>query len=212
MPRMVRRTASSGRRSSRCAKVSALTITTWSPVSRWGVKLGLCLPRSRRATSLASRPSTRPSASTTHQARWISEAFGLYVGTRATFMLTLRGRAPSSDAAPRATDKPTATRRKTASWSGFGQAPDAAGLPVGVVRHRPQAQPVRRRERRRLGPVAPRQDAEQLAGVLAGVTHVDQRAHDAADHLVAEGVGLDLEAQHALTQVGPARPAHVTDQ
>src|SRR5688572_3497965 len=52
---------------------------TWSPVSRWGAKVGLCLPRSRRATSVARRPSTMPSASTTCQARWISLSFGEYV-------------------------------------------------------------------------------------------------------------------------------------
>src|SRR5262245_26923061 len=34
-----------------------------SPQSRCGVKLGLCLPRSRVAISTASRPTTRPSAS-----------------------------------------------------------------------------------------------------------------------------------------------------
>ena len=42
---------------------------TWSPVSMWGAKVGLCLPRRMRATSVARRPSTRPSASTTYQRR-----------------------------------------------------------------------------------------------------------------------------------------------
>src|SRR5688572_20120829 len=55
---------------------------TWSPVSRWGAKIGLRLPRRMLATSVARRPSTMPSASTTYQARSISEIFGLYVGTR----------------------------------------------------------------------------------------------------------------------------------
>src|SRR5580698_1298209 len=36
---------------------------TLSPQSTWGVNVGLCLPRSRMATSEASRPTTRPSAS-----------------------------------------------------------------------------------------------------------------------------------------------------
>ena len=34
----------------------------------------------------------------------------------------------------------------------------------------------------------------------------DDGADDAAHHLVAEGGGLDLEAQHALAEVGPAGP------
>ena len=48
--------------------MSALTTMTWSPVSMWGAKVGLCLPRRMRATSVARRPRTRPSASTTYQA------------------------------------------------------------------------------------------------------------------------------------------------
>src|ERR1700754_4497909 len=38
-------------------------ITTWSPQSTCGVKLGLCLPRRMLATIVATRPTTRPSAS-----------------------------------------------------------------------------------------------------------------------------------------------------
>ena len=49
--------------------LAAFTMITWSPVSMCGAKIGLCLPRSRRATSVAMRPSTRPLASTTCQAR-----------------------------------------------------------------------------------------------------------------------------------------------
>ena len=40
----------------------AFTTTTWSPVSRWGAKVALCLPRRRVATVVARRPSTTPSA------------------------------------------------------------------------------------------------------------------------------------------------------
>src|SRR6476620_9742626 len=38
-------------------------MTTWSPQSTCGVKLGLCLPRRILATMEASRPTTSPSAS-----------------------------------------------------------------------------------------------------------------------------------------------------
>src|SRR6266702_6028142 len=49
---------------------------TWSPVSAWGAKIGLCLPRRILATSEASRPSTTPSASMTYQRRSMSRGFG----------------------------------------------------------------------------------------------------------------------------------------
>src|SRR6202008_3889418 len=43
------------------------------------VYMGLCLPRSTRATSVATRPSTLPAASTTNQRRSISPALTEYV-------------------------------------------------------------------------------------------------------------------------------------
>ena len=49
--------------------LAAFTTITWSPVSWLGAKIGLCLPRRTRATSLASRPKTAPSASTSYQTR-----------------------------------------------------------------------------------------------------------------------------------------------
>src|SRR5207244_3928631 len=49
---------------------------TWSPVSRCGVQVGLCLPRSSWAAREASRPSGTPAASITCQSRVISFAFG----------------------------------------------------------------------------------------------------------------------------------------
>src|SRR5260221_5178786 len=54
-------------------------ITTGSPVSRFGVKVALFLPRRVAATCVARRPSTAPSASTTRQCRSISLAFALLV-------------------------------------------------------------------------------------------------------------------------------------
>src|ERR671910_1740275 len=158
--------------------LSALTMITWSPVSMCGANTGLCLPRRTRATSVASRPSTMPSASTTCQARWISEAFGLYVGTPATFT-AIRTRGAG---AQEATDKPTGTGRETASWTpchvllrgGARRAPRR--LRVG---HRPEAEALGRGQRRGLRPVATGEDAQQLAGVLAGEPHVDERADHA---------------------------------
>src|SRR5438094_4980632 len=47
--------------------LSALITTTWSPESRYGVKLGLSLPIRMRATLVARRPKTWLVASTTNQ-------------------------------------------------------------------------------------------------------------------------------------------------
>src|SRR5881392_1432488 len=63
---------------------------TWSPVSTCGAKIGLCLPRRTRATSVATRPSTRPSASTTCHARLMSLGLGVNVGTRVPSVLGSR--------------------------------------------------------------------------------------------------------------------------
>src|SRR3954451_11881298 len=68
-------------------------MTTWSPVATWRANIGLCLPRRTRATSVAMRPSTRPSASTTCQARWMSDGLGENVRTR----VLLRGVAELTD-------------------------------------------------------------------------------------------------------------------
>src|SRR5579859_3809327 len=58
---------------------AAFTITTGSPVSRFGVNVDLCFPRSVAAAWVARRPSTAPSASMTRQCRSISLAFALFV-------------------------------------------------------------------------------------------------------------------------------------
>src|SRR5690606_15972034 len=49
-----------------------------------GAKMGLCLPRSRVATWLASRPNTTSAASITCHCRSMSPGFGLYVRTGLT--------------------------------------------------------------------------------------------------------------------------------
>src|SRR3954462_14835995 len=56
-------------------------MTTKSPTSTCGAYWGLCLPRSRIAVWLASRPSTTSVASMTCQVRAISPGLGEYVRT-----------------------------------------------------------------------------------------------------------------------------------
>src|SRR5690242_4078687 len=56
-------------------------ITTKSPVSTCGAKVGLCLPRRRLAVWVARRPRTTSEASIMCHGRSISPGFGLYVRT-----------------------------------------------------------------------------------------------------------------------------------
>ena len=60
-------------------------------------------------------------------------------------------------------------------------------------------------------PAAWRSRAARIADISPGVRRpepdLDQRADDAAHHLVAEGVGLDLEAQHAVAERRPSEPS-----
>src|SRR4051795_2605165 len=56
-------------------------MTTKSPTSTCGAYWGLCLPRSRTAVWVASRPSTTSVASMTCQARVMSPGLGEYVRT-----------------------------------------------------------------------------------------------------------------------------------
>src|SRR2546430_16556234 len=53
--------------------------TTWSPLFRCGVKVGLCLPRRMAATPEARRPRTWSVASTTYQSLLRSAAFAVHV-------------------------------------------------------------------------------------------------------------------------------------
>src|SRR2546423_515223 len=53
--------------------------TRWSPVFRWGVYVGLCLPRRIAATPEARRPSTWSVASTTNHSLFRSAAFAVHV-------------------------------------------------------------------------------------------------------------------------------------
>src|SRR2546429_759517 len=58
---------------------AALMTTTWSPVFRCGVYVGLCLPRRIAATPDARRPRTWSVASTTNQSLFRSAAFAVHV-------------------------------------------------------------------------------------------------------------------------------------
>src|SRR4051812_11299528 len=79
---------------------AALITTTWSPTSTFGAQIGLCLPRSSVATSVATRPSRWPSASTTSHARSMSDGLGVKVRTG---VLLARSRSGT------ATGRPTAS-------------------------------------------------------------------------------------------------------
>src|SRR5438132_607550 len=56
-----------------------LITITWSPVFRWGVYIGLCLPLRSRATLAARRPSVCPLASIRYQLGFKSDSRAVYV-------------------------------------------------------------------------------------------------------------------------------------
>src|SRR3954462_14557704 len=100
-------------------------MTTKSPTSTCGANCGLCLPRSRIAVWLASRPSTTSVASMTCQARVTSPGLGEYVRTAlvSSVAVGLAGGPPSprtGDGAARAA--PAGSR---ASRSRYQQLDDA---------------------------------------------------------------------------------------
>src|SRR3954471_16648044 len=78
----------------------ALTTMTKSPVSRWGAKIGLCLPRRRIAACEARRPRTTSSASITCHWRVMSEGLGLNVRTGRPSARETQEVAGSSEGAP----------------------------------------------------------------------------------------------------------------
>src|SRR5580704_6532211 len=106
--------------------LSALTMITLSPVSTCGAKYGRRLPRRTAATSEARRPRTRPSASTTYQARWISLTFGENVRTKPIFRFRVGGelavsgwlRAPG-DPGPTYQDRACGKSQQAASSGAF---------------------------------------------------------------------------------------------
>src|SRR4051794_26423999 len=95
---------------------AALITTTWSPTSTFGAQIGLCLPRSSVATSVATRPSRLPSAPTTSHARSMSDGLGGKGRTGVLLARSLSGTATGrptasgssrEEAAPNATDHGT---------------------------------------------------------------------------------------------------------
>src|SRR5579862_3895045 len=122
--------------------LEALTTMTWSPVSRWGAKIGLCLPRRMRATSVARRPRTSPSASTRCQARWTSFGLGEYVRKEGVLLLSglslgagtgvLNGatnrRKAEMNVRPREGSRQTAPRPDSGGPAGAGHEDAALGM------------------------------------------------------------------------------------
>ncbi len=75
---------------------------------------------------------------------------------------------------------------------------------IASVADPPQAQAVGRSELGRRLAVARPEDVAIRPRPGAAAAHIDQRADDRAHHLVAEGVGLDVEPQHPVAEVVPA--------
>ncbi len=84
--------------------------TILSPQSMWGVNDGLCLPRSRRASTEASRPSTSPSASTSSHFLSISEGLAEKVFIAPTKSAGVR--IPGPGEAADVSDRPPQVKRR----------------------------------------------------------------------------------------------------
>src|SRR4051812_13936865 len=136
-------------------------MTTKSPTSTCGAYWGLCLPRSRIAVWLASRPSTTSVASMTCQVRAISPGLGEYVRTALVssvgrrdgwwFRLTENGRrcdtrAPAGLRAP--ADDDTSPGGALPPQRGGGR---AATRPAPPYRLRSVVRPVVGHRRQRVG-------------------------------------------------------------
>src|SRR5262249_25236762 len=154
--------------------------TTWSPTSRCGANVGLCLPRSTWATRVASRPSTLPSASTTNHLRSIAASFGITVAMFGTLLWLVKSTTWSSLCRKLATGNykrdPTRSQHSDAlDLSQRGgltrpgtEIPHRAGG-AGRLAGEAGATPVDDEEMGRLGPAGPGQERAQIVVNLLGV-------------------------------------------
>src|SRR5256712_12427097 len=175
--------------------LAAFTTTTGSPVSRCGEKLGLCFPRRRVATRVASRPSVAPSASTSFQCRSISALFVVYVFIALSLVVSLVRRC----SAPRSTHLQLLIRLVFVDPS--------CAFPVF---HRDEAQAVRRCARTGPRAVARRDDLAEPPGVDLPAAHPEEGPDDRADHPADERVRRDLEPQPRTVRA-PVRPPDPPD-
>ena len=226
MPRTARRTASSGLRleqvgvglrleAARVARVavhhllarpcpavsttlSALTTITWSPVSMCGAKIGLCLPRRMRATSVHTAQ---------HEAVGVDDVpgaldlAGFRVSTCAQGDLSrasdVQKRVRDAGRSARRAGTRPATVRARNGWHlakpappGNPPAPLSSRPPTGTGRAVARARG-RRRDRGR-------GSLDDVAGRHRAPAHRHEGADDRADHLVAERRGGDLEPEEPL--------------
>src|SRR2546428_3258858 len=174
--------------------LAAFTTTTGSPVSRCGGKLGLCLPRRRVATRVASRPSVAPSASTSFQCRSISALFVVYVFIALSLVVSLVRRC----SAPRSPHLQLLIRLVFVD--------PTCAFPVF---DRDEAQAVRRCARTGPRAVARSDDLAEPLRVHLPAAYREQGPDDRADHPAEERVRGDLEPQQRTVRAplrAPDRP------
>src|SRR5438552_4652749 len=179
-------------------------MTTGSPVSRFGVKDGLCLPRSVSAACVARRPSTAPSASMTRQWRSISLAFALFVVFTA-FTRSLSSLVPLTVFDPRQTESSCRRAR-----SGLGPIPRPGDLAEPLGPDLPASHPEERPDDRPDHPPQERigldLEPEELA--LSGPLRPAYRPHGPS---LRRSVGLLAARERAevlLSDEHRARSAH----
>src|SRR2546427_278479 len=169
--------------------LAAFTTTTGSPVSRCGEKLGLCLPRRRVATRVASRPSVAPSASTSFQCRSISALFVVYVFIALSLVVSLVRRC----SAPRSPHLQLLIRLVFVDPS--------CAFPVF---HRDEAQAVRRCARTGPRAVARRDDLAEPPGVDLPAAHPEEGPDDPGVEVILRR--LELRDRDVLREKGVDPP------
>src|SRR5215470_1329872 len=191
--------------------------TTWSPTSRCGAKVGLCLPRSTWATRVASRPRTLPSASTRNHLRSIAPSFGITVAMFRTLLWLAKSTTWRSLSYKLATGnyKRDPTRSQHSDALGL---PRRGGLPrpgaeishraggAGRLAGEAGATPVNDEEMGRLGPARLGQERGEIIVNLLGIFRPGEPeplAH--ACHVRVHGDGGDAEgvAEHDVGRLAP---------
>src|SRR4051794_40001514 len=140
----------------------AFTTITWSPASTFGAQIGLCLPRRRCATSVASLPSTMPSASITCQPRWMSDSLGWNVRTGSTLLDIDAGSARARATPIGSCASPERLVGRTRRWRG--------GIRAALDVRRPAGQ--RRRSMFGEGPIPGQPAALEIVADLGVRNHV----------------------------------------
>src|SRR5262245_15717064 len=191
--------------------------TTWSPTSRCGANVGLCLPRNTWATRVASRPSTLPSASTRNHLRSIALSFGITVAMFRTLLWLVKSTTWRSLCRKLATGNykrdPTRSQHSGAlGLSELGCLPRPGAETThraggaGRLAGKAGTTSVDDEEMRRLGPAGPGQERAEIVVNLLGVFRPGEPeplAHPCHVSIHGDGGNVEGVAEHDVGRLAP---------